>query len=107
VKQHQTYREISVALFSGNGEHRDSGCCKKMQQPLLVQAVFRRVQEHFHIHLMHKPPVFFISTNNKPVATLLIFFFLFLPGCHGNFEATGPIVTVTKHEFCNATPPLP
>jgi hypothetical protein len=76
VKQHQTYRDISVALFSGNSEHCDSDRCKKMQQPL-VQTVFRRVQEHFRIHLMHKPPDFFISADNKPVATLLIFFFLF------------------------------
>jgi hypothetical protein len=75
VKQRQTYRDISVALFSGSG-HRDSDRCKKIQ-PLLVQAVFRRVQEHFCIHLMHKPPVFFISADNKPVATLPIFFFLF------------------------------
>jgi hypothetical protein len=43
VKQHQTYRDISVALFSGNSEHCDSDHCKKMQWPLLVQAVFRRV----------------------------------------------------------------
>ncbi|KAJ7874085.1 hypothetical protein B0H13DRAFT_1894705 [Mycena leptocephala] len=31
--------------------------------------------------------------------------FLFLRGCRGNFEATGSIVTVTEHEFYNATGP--
>jgi hypothetical protein len=78
VKQCQTYRDISVALFSGNGEHCDSDCCKKMQWPLLlVRAVFQGVEEHFHIHLMHKLPDFFISADNKPVPTLRIFFFPF------------------------------
>jgi hypothetical protein len=80
-QQRQTYHDISVALFSGNGEHRDSGCCKKMQRPLLlVRAVFQGVEEHFHIHLKHKLPDFFISADNKPVPTLgpsdfFLFFF--------------------------------
>jgi hypothetical protein len=68
VKQCQTYRYISVAIFSGNNDH-----CKKNAMATISLGCFSVRSGTSWIHLMHKPPDCFISADNKPFPTLQIF----------------------------------